>query len=151
MIFQFNQWREQQSGGLAGDRWQHSTGSSELSFSGHKMSTSWRLEPCPRARGRSLFTNSPSPIDCYSWFPSQVRLLALKVSVACLPSSVPWGMKMPEYINDAASCATTTEKKPARLTKVPVATESSGDEFGILEEERCIDTGVFQNCHLLHE
>ena len=29
--------------------------------------------------------------------------------------------------------------------------ESSDDEFEILEDERCIDTSVFQNRYLLHE
>ena len=38
-----------------------------------------------------------------------------------------------------------------RFFKVATASESSGDEFGILEDDRCIDKGVFQHRLLLHE
>ena len=49
-------------------------------------------------------------------------------------------------------CATETGKRPApRFIKVAVGMESSDDEFGILEDERCIDKGVFQNRYLLDE
>ena len=39
---------------------------------------------------------------------------------------------------------------PARFYK-ETGPESSEDEFGILEDDRCIDTGVFQPRHLVHE
>ena len=29
--------------------------------------------------------------------------------------------------------------------------ESSDEEFGLLQDDRCIDTGVFQERHFLHE
>ena len=45
--------------------------------------------------------------------------------------------------------------KPARhrsgSSKAATEGESSGDEFGILEDDRCFDTGVFQRRHLVHE
>ena len=40
---------------------------------------------------------------------------------------------------------------PARFFKVATGLESSGDEVGILEDDRCIDTGVFQQSHFLHK
>ena len=52
---------------------------------------------------------------------------------------------MQECIKGATSCATETGKSPARFTKVAVCVESSDDEFGILEDERRIHNGVFQN------
>ena len=42
-------------------------------------------------------------------------------------------------------------KTPPRFFKTATAGESSGDEFGILEDDRCIDTGVCQRRHLVHE
>ena len=39
----------------------------------------------------------------------------------------------------------------AQFFKEATEGESSGDEFGILEDDRCIDTGVFQRRHLVHE
>ena len=38
-----------------------------------------------------------------------------------------------------------------RSSKVAAGAESSDDEFGILEDERCVDTGAFQKRYLLHE
>ena len=40
---------------------------------------------------------------------------------------------------------------PPRSLKVATGSESSGDEFGILEDGRCVDTGVFQQRCLVHE
>ena len=37
------------------------------------------------------------------------------------------------------------------VDNVATGSESSGDEFGILEDDRCIDTGVFQRRYLVHE
>ena len=55
-------------------------------------------------------------------------------------------------MKDTTSCATEAGERPApRFTKVAVGLERSDDEFGILEEERCIDKGVFQNRYFLHE
>ena len=45
---------------------------------------------------------------------------------------------------------TWTGRRPARFFQEAAGAESSGDEFGILEDERCIDTGVFQDRYLLH-
>ena len=45
----------------------------------------------------------------------------------------------------------TLEWTPARFFKVATGRESSGDEFGTLEDDRCIDTGVFQHRYFLHE
>ena len=42
-------------------------------------------------------------------------------------------------------------KTPLRFFKGVTEGESSGDEFGILEDDRCIDTGVFQRRYLVHE
>ena len=44
-----------------------------------------------------------------------------------------------------------TEQKPARFFNEVAVGESSDEEFGILQDDRCIDTGVFQERHLLHE
>ena len=40
---------------------------------------------------------------------------------------------------------------PAQFFKQATGPESSGDECGILEDDRCIDTGVSQQPYLLHE
>ena len=40
---------------------------------------------------------------------------------------------------------------PARFYKEATGPESSEDEFGILVDDRCIDTGVFQPRYLVHE
>ena len=40
---------------------------------------------------------------------------------------------------------------PLRFFKVATGSESSGDEFGVLEDDRCIDTGVFQQSYKAHE
>ena len=42
-------------------------------------------------------------------------------------------------------------RTPPQFFKVATGSESSGDEFGVLEDERCIDTGVFQRRYLVHE
>ena len=47
-----------------------------------------------------------------------------------------------------ADCANWT---PLRFFNVATGSESSGDEFGVLEDDRRIDTGVFQQRHLVHE
>ena len=54
-------------------------------------------------------------------------------------------------MKDTNSFATETGKKPARFIKLAVGMEESVDEFRILEDERCIDKGVFSNRSLLHE
>ena len=51
---------------------------------------------------------------------------------------------MKERVNVAASCAAGTEERTVRFTKMAVGMESSDDEFGILEDERCIGTAC---CH----
>ena len=51
----------------------------------------------------------------------------------------------------AASRAAGAGRRTVRLTKTAVGLESSDDEFGILQDERCIDTGVFPKRYLLHE
>ena len=139
-FFQFNQWREQQSGWPAREWWQCDTGGSDPSFSGQRTSTiavryditPWRLE--------------------YSRLAPQLSLLALRVSVFLFAFfSAPVVRNVQECVNDAASCATETGKKPARFTKVAVGMETSDDEFGLLNDERCIDEGVFQNLYPLHE
>ena len=48
----------------------------------------------------------------------------------------------------SAGCA---DRAPARFFKVATAPERSGDDFGILEDSRCIDTRIFQQRYLLHE
>ena len=40
---------------------------------------------------------------------------------------------------------------PPQFFKVATGMESSGSEFGVLEDDRCIDTGVFQQRYLVHE
>ena len=40
---------------------------------------------------------------------------------------------------------------PLRFLKVTTGSESSGDEFGVLEDDRCIDTRVFQQRQFVHE
>ena len=42
-------------------------------------------------------------------------------------------------------------KTPLRFFKAATEGESSGDEFGILEDDRCIGAGVFQRRYLVHE
>ena len=42
-------------------------------------------------------------------------------------------------------------RPPARFYKEATGPESSEDEFGILVDDRCIDTGVFQPRYLVHE
>ena len=58
---------------------------------------------------------------------------------------------MKECMKDTDNSAPETGKRPARYTKVAVGMESSGEEFGILEDERCTYKGVFQNRCLVHE
>ena len=41
--------------------------------------------------------------------------------------------------------------EPVRFLKKSSDTESSDEEFGILEDERCINTGVFQERYFLQE
>ena len=48
----------------------------------------------------------------------------------------------------SASCA---DRAPARFFKVATGPERSGDDFGILEDSRCVDTRIFQQRYLLHE
>ena len=54
-------------------------------------------------------------------------------------------------MKDTTSIATETGKKPDRFIKLAVGMEESVDEFRTLEDERCIDKGVFPNRSLLHE
>ena len=42
-------------------------------------------------------------------------------------------------------------RRTARFCKESTGPESSEDEFGILVDDRCIDTGVFQQRYLVHE
>ena len=42
-------------------------------------------------------------------------------------------------------------RTPPQFFKAATESESLGDEFGILEDDRCIDTGIFQRSHLVHE
>ena len=43
------------------------------------------------------------------------------------------------------------QRTPLRFVKVATGSESSGDEFGVLEDDRCVDTGVFQQRYLVHK
>ena len=58
---------------------------------------------------------------------------------------------MAEWADSTSRSMTGTERRPARFFKEAAAAESSGNEFGILEDDRCIDTGVFQERYFLHE
>ena len=42
-------------------------------------------------------------------------------------------------------------RTPLRFFKAATKSESSEDEFGILEDDRCIDAEVFQRRYLVHE
>ena len=64
------------------------------------------------------------------------------LQLACLPAATP-----PVWADSKSRSMTWTERRPARLFKKAAGAESSGDEF----DERCIDTGVFQERYLLHE
>ena len=50
--------------------------------------------------------------------------------------------------HSTADCAGWT---PLRFFKVATGWESKGDEFGVLEDDRRTDTGVFQQSYLVHE
>ena len=110
--------------------------------------TLWHLEFRARERARMGSPISPSLASPDSGLISQVNVLALKVSASSLLLQ-PQGMR--GCVKDTNSCATETGKRPARFTKVAVGMESSDDEFGSLEDERCIDKGALQNPSLLHE
>ena len=58
---------------------------------------------------------------------------------------------MAEWAGSTSRPMTGTERRQARFLKEAAGPESSGDESGILEDDRCIDTGVFQKGCLLHE
>ena len=48
---------------------------------------------------------------------------------------------------ETTACAPLARRRSEAATE----SESSGDELGILEDDRCIDTGVFQRRYLVHE
>ena len=52
---------------------------------------------------------------------------------------------MAEWADLAATSIPGIGRKPARFTKMAAVTESSDDEFGILEDDRCIDTCCFKH------
>ena len=54
-------------------------------------------------------------------------------------------------VDKALSRAAGAGNRTVRFTRTVVGWRSSDDEFGILEDERCIDTGVFQERYLLHK
>ena len=58
---------------------------------------------------------------------------------------------MAEWADSTSRSMTWTERRPDRFFKEAAGAESSSDEFGILEDDRCIDTGAFQELYLLHE
>ena len=125
MFCHFNLWCELRSRGWVGKQWQSGRGRSDPGCS--------------------------CPAHSVNWFASQVRLLALRTSGSRLlsPSCSTWDMK--EWVNMAVSCAAGAGERTDRFTKTTVGMESSDDEFGILEDERCIDTGAFKNRNFLHE
>ena len=58
---------------------------------------------------------------------------------------------MTKWADSTSRSMTWTERRPAPFFKEAACPEISGDEFWILEDDRCIDTGVFQRRYLLHE
>ena len=58
---------------------------------------------------------------------------------------------MAEWADSTSRSMTWIERRPARFFKEAASAKSSGDEFGILADDRCIDTGVFQERNLPHE
>ena len=58
---------------------------------------------------------------------------------------------MVNWSDSQSSSADCADGTPARFFKQATGPEISLVEFGILEDDRCIDTGVFQQCYLLHE
>ena len=108
-----------------------------------------------RSRGTRAYWSRSSaglcPADSDNRSASQVSFLALRTPGSCLPALSCSTSSMKEWVNVAASCATGTGRRTVRFTKMAVVMEISDDEFGILEDERCIHTGIFQSRYLLHE
>ena len=78
----------------------------------------------------------------------------LWLSVLQVPNCVSFRrgiLGMAEWADSTSRSMAWTERRPARFFKEAAGPESSGDEFRILEDDRCIDTGVFQQHYLLHE
>ena len=91
---------------------------------------------CFATTGNSEFKTFPSP---------RVPKSPYRLTDRQRPPSVALCSNSPSSSTD---CADWT---PARFLKVATGPESSGDEFGILEDDRCIDTGVYQQRYLSHE
>ena len=66
-----------------------------------------------------------------------------RTALACFSSEL-YARSSPLMVDDA-------HWTPPRFFKAATWSESSGDELGILEDDRCIDTGVFQRRYLVHE
>ena len=114
----------------------------------------------PTAEGRSGNSGSTSKVG-----PILVARVQLTVTTSVPRRSVFWlsGHPVPPcflvscstssmngWVNAAASCAGGTGKS-VRFTKMAVGMECSDDEFRIWEDERCIDTSVFQNRYFWQE
>ena len=59
--------------------------------------------------------------------------------------------RMVVWSDSPSSSTDCTDWPPARNFKQATGPESSGDEFGIFEDDRCFGTGVFQQRYFLHE
>ena len=58
----------------------------------------------------------------------------------------------PTVLKDGYSLSVDEARRtPPRFFKAATESESSEDAFGILEDDRCIDTGVFRRRYLVHE